>query len=223
MLSTQIESAMKTLYKRLITGVSLGLLVISLFFLSSWAFALLVLGLLMRILIWEWPRLFSPEDPKFWLIMPLYPILPMALIIYMQLTGYELVNLLLICLVAAHDTGAYLIGKHWGKHKISPAISPGKTWEGFIGGCVLSFLFSLIFFGGNPLALIIGTILPFVLSVNFAALAGDLFESTLKRRAGLKDAGTMLPGHGGVLDRVDGILFAAVLVFLVRKWIVLLF
>ncbi len=134
---------MQELHKRLITGFSLGLLALGLFFLPAWAFGLLCLALLIRILVWEWPRLMKPQDPLFWLIMPFYPILPILMIIYLQFYGYDLLNLMLITLVAGHDTGAYFIGKLLGKHPISPAISPNKSWEGFIGGTALSFLLSL--------------------------------------------------------------------------------
>ncbi len=213
---------MQELYIRLITGISLSLIALGLFFLPAWAFALLCLGLLIRILVWEWPRLMKPQDPLFWIIMPFYPVLPVLMLVYLQWYGYDMLNLMLIALVAAHDTGAYLIGKHVGQNPINPAVSPKKSWEGFAGGMALSFLLSLIFFGHNPLPLILGSVLPFVVSLNFAALAGDLFESQLKRRAGLKDAGTMLPGHGGLLDRIDGLLFAAVIVFLTKDWLVLL-
>ncbi len=211
---------MNELYIRLITGSCLALATIALFFLPPWVFVLVCIGILARILIWEWPRLFNRQDPWFWALLP-YPVLPLLMMIYLQLYGYEILNLMLIALVGAHDAGAFLAGKQWGKHPISP-ISPKKTWEGFIGGVALSFLFSLIFFGHNPIGLIIGSVLPFVISLNFATLAGDLFESTLKRRAGLKDAGTMLPGHGGILDRIDGLLCAAVIVFLARNWLMLL-
>jgi phosphatidate cytidylyltransferase len=126
---------------------------------------------------------------------------------------------MMICVVATHDTGAYLVGKYLGKTPLAPTISPNKTWEGFIGGFLFSFFFSLPFFWDNPLALIIGSVLPLILSLNFASLAGDLFESMLKRKAGLKDAGRLLPGHGGILDRIDGLLFATIVVFLARNWI----
>lgn len=210
------------LTKRLLTGLALGICALGLFFLPPWAFVILCLGVLVRILFVEWPRLMKPQDPLFWLIMPFYPILPLLMIAYLQLYGFEMLNLMLITLVSAHDTGAYFTGKYAGKHPINQTISPHKSWEGFIGGTILSFLCSLIFFGDNPLPLILGSVLPFVLSINFAALAGDLFESQLKRRAGLKDAGTMLPGHGGILDRIDGLLFAAGIVFITRNWLTLL-
>ncbi len=209
------------LHIRLLTGAALGIVTIGLFFLPNWFFILVLLGFLARILLIEWPRLFNKGDKLFWL-MPLYPVLPFLLIIYLQLYGYDMLNLMMFCIVGAHDSGSYFVGKYFGKTPIAPSISPNKTWEGFFGGSALSFLFSLIFFGGNSLALILGSIIPLILSLNFASLAGDLFESTLKRRAGIKDAGQVLPGHGGVLDRMDGLLFTAVVVFLARNYIRLL-
>ena len=199
----------------------MGIGAIGLFLIPNWLFVIIVLGLLARILIVEWPRLFKTTDRLFWLI-PLYPVLPFLLIIYLQLYGYDILNLMMFCVVAAHDAGSYLVGKYFGRHPLAPNISPNKTWEGFAGGFVLSFIFSLIFFGSNSVALIIGSIIPLILSINFASLAGDLFESLLKRRAGLKDAGRVLPGHGGILDRIDGLLFAAVVVFIARNYIRLL-
>ncbi len=209
------------LHIRLITGTLIGIGAIGLFLIPNWLFVIIVLGLLARILIVEWPRLFKTTDRLFWLI-PLYPVLPFLLIIYLQLYGYDILNLMMFCVVAAHDAGSYLVGKYFGRHPLAPNISPNKTWEGFAGGFVLSFIFSLIFFGSNSVALIIGSIIPLILSINFASLAGDLFESLLKRRAGLKDAGRVLPGHGGILDRIDGLLFAAVVVFIARNYIRLL-
>ncbi len=213
---------MNELSIRLITGITLVILSLGLFSLPLWAFVLLWLTILTRILLWEWPRLMNPTEALFWLVMPFYPVLPTLLILYMQLYGYESLNFMLITLVASHDTGAYLIGKQWGKNPIDAAVSPRKSWEGFIGGTIFSFFCSLIFFGHTPIPLLLGSALPIVLSINFAALAGDLFESYLKRRAGLKDSGTMLPGHGGVLDRIDGLLFASIIVFLTRNWLMLL-
>lgn len=206
---------------RIITGAALAVGVLGLFFLPSFFFVAVTLAVMARIVWTEWPRLIKRSDPLFWLL-PVYPVLPFLLMIYMQVYGYDILNLMMICIVAAHDAGAYFFGKYFGNHPLAPSISPNKTWEGFAGGFGLSFIFSLIFFGGNSLALIIGSVIPLILSLNFAALAGDLFESTLKRRAGLKDAGQVLPGHGGLLDRVDGLLFVAVVVFLARNYIVLL-
>jgi len=112
----------------------------------------------------------------------------------------------------ANDTGAYLSGRSFGKHKLFERISPNKTWEGFIGGVLLALVIALNleqYFGSLPMwqwasmAIIIGV---------FGTL-GDLVESMLKRSLGVKDSGNILPGHGGLLDRFDGLLIAAPLVY----------
>lgn len=113
----------------------------------------------------------------------------------------------------ANDTGAYLAGKAFGKRKLFERISPNKTWEGFIGGLFLAFVIALNlpqyfgilnFWQWAIVGLLIST---------FGTL-GDLVESMLKRQAGVKDSGKLLPGHGGLLDRFDGLLLAAPIVFL---------
>lgn len=214
---------MTELYKRTLTGFILGLLVISsLFFTPSWAFAVLVTAIMIYVLLYEWPLLFHPNQWAFWLVMLFYPLIPFILIIHMQLSGYEIMNLLLITLVASYDAGAYLVGKKFGYHKIWPAISPAKTWEGFAGGLVLAYLLSQIFFGHLDWNTQLTIIVPFVLLVSIFALLGDLFESYLKRRAGIKDSGSLLPGHGGILDRIDGILFASVIIYALRGYLKLL-
>ena len=117
--------------------------------------------------------------------------------------AYVLVPVLLIW---SNDIGAYLIGSQWGKHKIAPAISPGKSIEGTVGGGLITLI------SGVMLAMLWPDIpLMYIGVLSFAtpffALAGDLWESTLKRHAGVKDSGKLLPGHGGILDRYDSLLF----------------
>lgn len=115
----------------------------------------------------------------------------------------------LLFIVFSGDAGAFYAGRFFGRRKLSPAISPGKTIEGAVGGLVTSivvgFGFHLVFLPHlNPVA-----VLGLLICVNPAAQAGDLFESQLKRAAGIKDSGAILPGHGGMLDRIDALLFAA--------------
>lgn len=121
--------------------------------------------------------------------------------------------LLLTATVAATDAGAYYTGTWFGKHKLCPAISPGKTIEGFLGGLVSAVLAALaaaaLLFPGTNTWQLAG--LALVLSC--AGAAGDLTESIIKRACGVKDSGILLPGHGGVLDRADSLLFAAPVLF----------
>lgn len=114
-------------------------------------------------------------------------------------------------IVWSTDTGAYFTGIYLGKHKLAPLISPKKTWEGFCGGLVSSVLIAYIFSNSIPdLSLTIQKILFYISpAVSIAGQLGDLFESSLKRFAQIKDSGKIIPGHGGILDRFDSALWAA--------------
>lgn len=118
--------------------------------------------------------------------------------------------------VACGDTGALYIGTLWGRHKLCPAVSPKKTIEGAMGGLganlIFGWLFKVLFFNAMPgLACIV-----VALGAGAVGQAGDLFESEFKRAAGVKDSGTILPGHGGILDRIDALLFAAPVAYLLK-------
>ena len=124
--------------------------------------------------------------------------------------GFRVWLLLAIGATWAADVGAYAIGSAWGRRRIAPRISPGKTWEGTFGGfgaAALAVLGIAALFGlGRPEAAVAAV------TIGPVAFAGDLLESWLKRRAGVKDSGTVFPGHGGVLDRIDSLVAVAVLV-----------
>ncbi|HEY3824497.1 MAG TPA: phosphatidate cytidylyltransferase [Bryobacteraceae bacterium] len=106
------------------------------------------------------------------------------------------------------DTGAFYVGRKFGRHKLAPSVSPGKSWEGAAASAVTGIVFGAIYL---PLtikgtSLVMATLL--ALAANAAGQLGDLAESAIKRGAGVKDSGSLLPGHGGILDRVDSTLFA---------------
>jgi len=128
--------------------------------------------------------------------------------------------LMLLVLTWAADVGAYFAGRAFGQRKLALRISPGKSWEGALGGLMLAVMAAFVMRALFPLPafdpLLFGLLV--IVTVVFS-VAGDLFESMVKRRAGVKDSGTLLPGHGGVLDRIDsitatGTLFAAGLFWL---------
>jgi phosphatidate cytidylyltransferase len=118
--------------------------------------------------------------------------------------------LYLVGIVVFADVGAYFSGKRWGKKKLAPAVSPGKSWAGFFGGLVSVAIFAAVvasmypIMGLTALQLIVVTVISALASV-----LGDLLESMLKRHRGIKDSSQLLPGHGGILDRIDSICAAA--------------
>ncbi len=126
-----------------------------------------------------------------------------------------------LMLVWVADIGAYFSGKRFGRHKLAPAISPGKTREGLYGAIAAVGVYSVLaafYFGLDTATTIYLLLLALVLTL--VSVAGDLYESVLKREHGVKDSGSILPGHGGVLDRIDSVL-AAMPVFMVGHGLVL--
>jgi phosphatidate cytidylyltransferase len=136
-----------------------------------------------------------------------------------------------MALVWVADIGAYVAGKAFGKRKLAPSISPGKSWEGAIGGAVAVLVLATltILFGGPALADTFAVrlqarlgwlaALAILVVIVAASVVGDLFESQLKRRAGVKDSSSLLPGHGGVLDRIDALVPVLPLAALIDAWL----
>jgi len=125
---------------------------------------------------------------------------------------FSLEVIFLFLLIWSSDTFAYLVGKFFGKHKMAPKISPKKTWEGYIGGVVLTLVLSYFVEQYQPQLRGNWMIVGFLIAA-FAPL-GDLVESQLKRNFGVKDSGNIIPGHGGVLDRLDSFLICVPVVYL---------
>ncbi len=151
-----------------------------------------------------------------------YVVIPLSTLNFIAFAGinqdnytYEYI-LAMFLLIWLNDTGAYIFGSIFGKRKLFESISPKKTWEGTIGGFIVSLLTALFisewFIGLNRLQWLIYAVIVVVFGTY-----GDLVESHLKRRAGVKDTGTIMPGHGGLLDRFDSTFFVAPMIFLYLK------
>ena len=142
--------------------------------------------------------------------------LPSGALIYFPPGVWWLLTVLLG--VWGFDSAAFFSGRLFGKHKLSPRISPGKTWEGVVGGMVLSITAGLLFTViplGVPwyLAVVLGIL------IGAAAVLGDLSESLIKRQTNVKDSGQFMPGHGGMLDRIDSLWFAVIVVYIFSQFI----
>jgi phosphatidate cytidylyltransferase len=171
---------------------------------TSWALMAVAFGGGAATLL-EWPK----PNPQSWPAAgAAYILLPAVAALWLRLhveDGARLTGLLFLC-VWASDSGAFAFGKLIGGPKLAPRISPGKTWAGAVGGLFCAAA------TGSAYALLVGPspvlYLGLGIVIGIASVAGDLAESALKRRYGMKDSGGVFPGHGGVLDRLDGFLFA---------------
>ena len=144
-------------------------------------------------------------------------LVPLFTALVMLFQDGPLYLLFALLIVWAADAGAYFAGKRFGRVKLAPSISPGKTWEGVIGG--LTVVIVLAFSVGQWAEVSIAVLVPFCLAVAGLSIVGDLTVSMFKRTAGVKDSGTLFPGHGGVLDRVDSVAAAAPLFTLGIRWL----
>ncbi|NMG67437.1 phosphatidate cytidylyltransferase [Azoarcus indigens] len=172
------------------------------------AYSLSVLFWLLLVPIWlksKW-RLSSPILAMLVGVLVLVP--PALALAHLRQFGPWLL-LAAMAVVWVADIAAYFSGRAFGRHKLAPAISPGKTWEGAYGAAAGVLLFGyIVAFSVGGAAQPAGNLLllaPILVLVTAVSIIGDLFESLLKRQAGMKDSGTLLPGHGGVLDRIDSL------------------
>jgi phosphatidate cytidylyltransferase len=194
----------------LIAAFSLGL--------ADFAAELLLVSLGWWVMALVWTFFYPTSIPAVvrWVggILVLVP-LHAALVMLYEIGPTMLLFMLLIVWVA--DSGAYFAGKNFGRVKLAPQISPGKTWEGVIGGLIAVVLLVVIrsFWVATDLAVVV----PFCLAVAILSVVGDLTVSMFKRDAGIKDSGRLFPGHGGVLDRIDSVAAAAPLFVLGVKWV----
>ena len=198
---------MNELLVRTVTGILLIAAALLAAFEGGNIFALLVAGVA-TLMFYEWTRIVRGWGAAWYLGGFVYALLPaLALLWIRERAG---LNLLIWAFIVtwSTDIGAYFAGRRFGKHKLAPSISPNKTFEGLFGGIFAAALFA----GAWVFATNLGKpLLAFAPLFAIAAQGGDLFESGLKRRAGVKDSGNWLPGHGGALDRLDGLVPVAVL------------
>ncbi|MGB5353682.1 MAG: phosphatidate cytidylyltransferase [Woeseia sp.] len=185
---------------------------------SAHAEALLFVGLAFWVLALLWTFFFPTRIPTVlrWIagaavLLPMY----VALMLLYDIDRLLLLFALLIVWLA--DSGAYFAGRRFGRVKLAPAISPGKTWEGVIGGLLAVTL--LVLARAAIVETDLAVFLPFCLAVAVLSVVGDLTVSMFKRTAGLKDSGAFFPGHGGMLDRVDSIAAATPLFALGTSWV----
>jgi phosphatidate cytidylyltransferase len=166
-------------------------------------FAFLVAGIA-TLMFYEWTRLVRGWGAAWYLSGFVYALIPaLALLWIRERDAHGLALLVWAFIVTwSTDIGAYFAGRSFGRRKLAPAISPNKTVEGLFGGIVAATLFGGAWALATGLGIALLVLAP-VLAI--AAQGGDLFESGMKRRAGVKDSGAWLPGHGGILDRLDGL------------------
>lgn len=142
------------------------------------------------------------------LFAPIYIGAPMGMLVAIHERGGWQATLLVIATIVVSDSGQYYSGRRFGRRPLAPSISPKKTVEGAIGGVVLGTAFMVV---AGRLVFPEGTVVEWLITaiaIVLLGICGDLFESRLKRSAGMKDSSTLIPGHGGVLDRIDALLFA---------------
>ena len=144
-------------------------------------------------------------------------IVPLAIVLPAMLARSPELLLFVLLIVWAADIGAYFAGKKFGRVKLAPAISPGKTWEGVIGGLLAVSILAVA--GARYFGIELLVLWPFCLAVAAISIVGDLTVSMFKRTAGVKDSGKLFPGHGGVLDRIDSISAAAPVFMLGLPWL----
>ena len=192
------------LRQRIISGVALALVVLGMTWFSITSFAILC-ALGWAVLMREWSDLTQQRSVWMTALGAIYLTSAVLALMYIRLENVKIL-FAVFAIVWTGDIAAYFVGKRFGRHKIAPSISPGKSWEGLAGSIIASAL----------VAATLGRVAPLphaILGAFFAVLGlgGDLFESALKRRAGVKDSGTLIPGHGGLFDRVDALLPCAIL------------
>ena len=200
---------MSELFVRSLTGAALILLALMAAVFGGYFFAVFVAAAATAI-FYEWTRLVKGWGAGWYSAGFVYALIPAIALLWVRDRADNGLALLLWVFIVtwATDIGAYFVGRKLGRRKLAPSISPGKTWAGLYGGMAAAALLGggwVLYNGLSKPLLVLAPLFA------LAAQAGDLFQSWMKRRAGVKDSGALLPGHGGVFDRLDGLVPVAVL------------
>ena len=204
------------LTQRVISAAVMAVAAIAIAWYGSWPFALVWCALAVAV-AYEWWRIVCGAASAGWLATgAIYAVLLALCTILVRGQGTLgfVAILYMFAVVWMTDIGAYFAGRTFGGPKFAPTISPKKTWSGVIGGLIAGTLCSLAVLKGAGLAIAPANII-LSLVLGITVVFGDLFESFLKRRFGVKDAGSLIPGHGGFLDRLDGFVAAIIVAALV--------
>lgn len=199
---------------RLITGIALAATFLVLYAYSPLGLSLMFATALLVILFYEWPRI------GLWWVTPWYPVLPCVLLIALNQSPERPLIIFIFALSALFDSAGYFIGTLLGRHKIAPVLSPRKTWEGFIAGLIIAFLTAPSLMSFLHMKNLGWWLFPFIASYCTLAFTGDLIVSFFKRRVHVKDSSNLLPGHGGLLDRLASILPTTVFVYILRSMLI---
>lgn len=213
--------------KKIGTGIFLALFAHAVYFFAPTSVVSVILAIIPAfIFIFEWPtllnaiairypKLFNPKKGGDWewLFTLVYLVLPFVLLIFINNAEPRWLLLLFFYTVFMCDIGGYVFGTLFGKHTLSK-YSPNKSWEGVLGAIIFSSItaFSILRFHTARVSLV--SFFFFITLMAISAVLGDLFESYLKRLANIKDSGSWLPGHGGLLDRFDSCLFSSIVFYL---------
>jgi len=202
------------LFVRTATGLILIAAALAAAAVGGTAFAIFVAAIATA-MFYEWTRIARGWGAAWYASGFVYALVPALALLWIRERDAHGLYLLLWAFIVtwSTDIGAYFAGRRFGRRKLAPAISPGKTVEGLYGGVAAATLMGGAWVIATHLGFALLALAP-VLAV--AAQGGDLFESSMKRRAGVKDSGSWLPGHGGVLDRLDGLVPVAVLTALAQ-------
>ncbi len=212
---SQIDIKESNLKQRVASSLILLPLAIYAIYFSKNLFLLLAIAIAI-LMVYEWLDMArkSPEERKWRVIGFFYILIPIYAVVRLRFIDSDIL-FWMFAIIWTSDIFGFFIGKAYGGKKLAPSISPGKTWAGFygalVGSAIIGFLSAFMFIGSAIFFIVISVVL------SVSSQLGDLLESKFKRIFGVKDSGNIIPGHGGVLDRLDGMMFAAPLLLLIVK------